>query len=199
VPADPPGYSDQSPMTHQARDFSGRTPSVLRRPAILLGPGRRELMLAAAQPDPPSNVPRRRCQRPAMSIVPCEYRLAGIGRNLRAGPARLVPGGAGCLVTWPTAWRRVFLMTCRWCCQHRPGYPRWPDQELVRPQGRDPSQDCRGSFPPGRCRHSGAPRLAPRGQEREHTSYFVTDAEPHPATSGYMGPTRPTPRYLAKE
>jgi hypothetical protein len=53
VPADPPGYSDQSPMTHQARDFSGRTPSVLRRPAILLGPGRRELMPAAAQPGPP--------------------------------------------------------------------------------------------------------------------------------------------------
>jgi hypothetical protein len=33
VLADLPGDSDQSPMTHQARDFSGRTPSVVRRPA----------------------------------------------------------------------------------------------------------------------------------------------------------------------
>jgi hypothetical protein len=39
VLADPPGYSNQSPMTHEARDFSGRTPSVLPRPAVLLGPG----------------------------------------------------------------------------------------------------------------------------------------------------------------
>jgi hypothetical protein len=46
-------------MPHQARDFGGRTPSVLRRPAILLGPGRRELMPAAALPGPP-RCPRRR-------------------------------------------------------------------------------------------------------------------------------------------
>jgi hypothetical protein len=43
--------------------------------------------------------------------------------------------------------------------------------------------------PRGGCRRCRLPPicLAPRGQEREHTSYFVTDAEPHPATSGYMG------------
>jgi hypothetical protein len=32
-----------------------------------------------------------------------------------------------------------------------------------------------------------APRLAPRGQECEHTSIFVADAEPHPATWAYLG------------
>ncbi len=47
-----------------------------------------------------------------------------------------------------------------------------------------PRRSCRRCRPPPICL---APRLAPRGQEREHTSNFVTDAEPHPATSGYMG------------
>src|SRR5436305_5576285 len=45
-------------------------------------------------------------------------------------------------------------MTCPWCCGHRPGHPGWPDQELVRPAGRDSSQACRASFPLGRCRPS---------------------------------------------
>jgi hypothetical protein len=33
-------------------------------------------------------------------------------------------------------------------------------------------------------------RLAPRGQELEHTSYFETDPEPHPATWGHVGRRR---------
>jgi hypothetical protein len=44
-------------------------------------------------------------------------------------------------------------MTCPRGCQHRPGHPRWPDQGACPVlAGRDSSQDCRGSFPPGRCR-----------------------------------------------
>jgi hypothetical protein len=47
-----------------------------------------------------------------------------------------------------------------------------------------------------------APRLAPLGTWLEHTSYFVTDAGPHPATPSHIGlrqPTPPAPRHFTKE
>ncbi len=47
-----------------------------------------------------------------------------------------------------------------------------------------PRRSCRRCQLPPVCL---APRLAPQGQEREHASYFVTGAEPHPATSGSIG------------
>jgi hypothetical protein len=68
VLADPPGYSDQSPMTHQARAFSGRTPSVSadRRSSSRRG-ARADAGWGAAGP---ASMRVEGCQRPATSIVP---------------------------------------------------------------------------------------------------------------------------------